>query len=121
MISMQLTDHSVKYSIGTLEDALIKVSKFFIPADFVVLEMEEDSQIPIILGRPLLATACAIIDVKNGKLSLTIGDEKVKFELSYSVKKPFVEDSCCRMLGMNPNIGLISFSRLLRGDVRENF
>ena len=45
------------------------------------MEMEEDSRIPIILGQPFLATARAMIDVKNDKLSLQVGDEKVKFSL----------------------------------------
>ncbi|XP_057994334.1 uncharacterized protein LOC131174595 [Hevea brasiliensis] len=65
-ISLQLADRSVKYPVGILENIPIKVGKFFIPVDFVVWEMEEDVQIPIILGRPFLATAGAIIDVKNG-------------------------------------------------------
>ncbi len=52
--------------MGILENIPIKVGKFFIPVDFIVLEMEEDVQIPIILGRLFLATARAIIDVKNG-------------------------------------------------------
>ena len=45
------------------------------------MEMEEDSHIPIILGRPFLATAGVMIDVKNDKLSLQLGDEKVEFHL----------------------------------------
>ena len=96
-ISLQLADRSVKHPIGILEDIPIKVGKLFIPANFVVLEMEEDSQIPIILGRPFLATAGALIDVKNGKLSLTVGEEKVEFDLGNYMKCFFVEDSCCRV------------------------
>ncbi|XP_057986650.1 uncharacterized protein LOC131171198 [Hevea brasiliensis] len=65
-ISLQLAGRFVKYPVGILENIPIKVGKFFIPVDFVVLEMEEDIQIPIILGRPFLATAGAIIDVKMG-------------------------------------------------------
>ncbi|KAJ9180959.1 hypothetical protein P3X46_009139 [Hevea brasiliensis] len=65
-ISLQLADRSIKYPVGILENIPIKVGKFFIPVDFVVLEMEEDVQIPIILGRPFLATVGAIIDAKNG-------------------------------------------------------
>ncbi|XP_039134169.1 uncharacterized protein LOC120271547 [Dioscorea cayenensis subsp. rotundata] len=97
IISLQLADRSVKHPIGILEDIPIKVGKFFVPADFVVLEMEEDTQLPIILGRPFLATAGALIDVKNGKLSLTVGEEKVEFDLANSVKHSFVESSCCRV------------------------
>ncbi|XP_057997167.1 uncharacterized protein LOC131176072 [Hevea brasiliensis] len=67
IISLQLADKFVKYTIGILENIPIKVGKFFILVDFVVLEMEEDVQIPIILKRPFLATSRAIIDVKNGR------------------------------------------------------
>ena len=69
-ISLQLADRSIKYPLGILEDVPLQVGKFFIPCDFVVLEIEEDSRIPVILGRPFLATARAMIDVKNGRLSL---------------------------------------------------
>ncbi|XP_074374298.1 uncharacterized protein LOC141714693 [Apium graveolens] len=65
-ISFQLADRSIKYPLGVLEDVLVKVDKFVISCDFVVLEMNEDVSIPIILGRPFLATAGANIDVKAG-------------------------------------------------------
>lgn len=67
-ITLQLADHSIKHLIGILEDIPIKVGKFFISADFFVLEIEQNSQIPIILDRPFLATIDAIIDVKHGKI-----------------------------------------------------
>ena len=50
MTSIQLVNHSIKYPIGMLEDIPLQVQKFFIPCDFVMMEMEEDAQIPIILG-----------------------------------------------------------------------
>ncbi|XP_057989075.1 uncharacterized protein LOC131172136 [Hevea brasiliensis] len=65
-ISLQLADRIIKYLIGILETIPIKVGKIFIPIDFVILEMEEDVSILIILGKPFLETARAIIDVKNG-------------------------------------------------------
>ena len=46
-----------------IEDVLVKVEKFIFPDDFIVLNMEEDMEIPIILGRPFLATSRAMIDV----------------------------------------------------------
>ncbi|XP_057993032.1 uncharacterized protein LOC131174021 [Hevea brasiliensis] len=76
-ISLQLADRFVKYPMGILENIPIKVGKFFIPVDFVILQMEKDVQIPIILGRPFLATAGAIIDVKNG---VDIVDKQVEEE-----------------------------------------
>ncbi|GJS10784.1 DNA-directed DNA polymerase [Tanacetum coccineum] len=61
-MSIQLADRSIKYPIGVCENLLVKVSKFIFPVDFVVLEMDEDELVPIILGRPFLATARAVID-----------------------------------------------------------
>ena len=49
-IFLQLADRSIKYPLGLLEDVPLQVGKFFIPYDFVFMEMEEDSRIPIILG-----------------------------------------------------------------------
>jgi len=71
-ISVQLVGHSVKYLIGILEDVPIKVEDLYVPVDFIILEMEEDTRTPIILGRPFLATAGCHIDVKNGKLLVWI-------------------------------------------------
>jgi len=83
--------------MGILEDVPLQVGKFFIPCDFIVMEMEEDSRIPIILGRPFLATAGAMSDVKNDKLSRQVGDEKVEFSLPQSMAPPTTDDSCCRV------------------------
>ncbi|XP_058005234.1 uncharacterized protein LOC110635006 [Hevea brasiliensis] len=74
-ISLQLADRSIKYTVGILENVPLKVGKFFIPVDFVVLEMEEDIHIPIILGRPFLSTAGAIIDVKNDVIDEIVEEE----------------------------------------------
>ena len=50
---------------GILEDVLIKVGKFVFPMYFVVINIEEDKQVPLLLGRPFLATGAALIDVKK--------------------------------------------------------
>ena len=49
-ISLQLADRSIKYPRGVIEDVLVKVDKFIFPADFIVLDMDEDEEIPLILG-----------------------------------------------------------------------
>ena len=66
MVTLQLADRSLKHPWGVIEDVLVKVDKFIFPADFIVLDMEEDKEIPIILGRPFLATGKAMIDVQKG-------------------------------------------------------
>jgi len=80
-----------------LDNVPLQMGEFFIPCDFVVLEMEEDSHIPIILGTPFLATASAMIDVKNDKFSIQVGDENVEFSLPQSLASPTIDDSCCRI------------------------
>lgn len=93
-ISLQLADRSVKYPLGVIEDVVVKVDKFVIPCDFVVLEMDEDVEIPIILGRPFLATAGTTIDVKAGKLTLNVGEDKVEFDLNKAMKIPPFGATC---------------------------
>ncbi|XP_073304614.1 uncharacterized protein [Primulina huaijiensis] len=82
-MSLQLANRSVKYPRGVIEDVLVKVDKFIFPADFVVLDMEEDMQMPLILGRPFLATGKALIDVQEGKgpLEATLTTELGEDEL----------------------------------------
>ena len=69
---LQLADRSIAYPRGVLEDVLVKVDKFIFPVDFVILDVEDDQQVPIILGKPFLATARALIDVHKGNLILKI-------------------------------------------------
>ncbi|XP_078169730.1 uncharacterized protein LOC144564087 [Carex rostrata] len=80
-MTLQLADSSVRLPLGIVEDVLVQVGKFYVPADFVVMEMEEDKEVPIIMGRPFLRTAGAIIDVEKGTLTLNIECEKVRFQI----------------------------------------
>ncbi|XP_074290145.1 uncharacterized protein LOC141616887 [Silene latifolia] len=94
-VSLQLADRSVKFSIGVIEDVPLVVGKLVIPCDFFVMDMPEDYNVPIILGRPCLATGGAMIDVKSGKLSLQVGEDRVEFELHKSMEAPSLGDTCC--------------------------
>ncbi|XP_061376475.1 uncharacterized protein LOC133318488 [Gastrolobium bilobum] len=73
-VSLQLADRSVRTPNGIIEDVLVKVDKFIFPADFVVLDMEEGSGKPLLLGRPFLATARALIDVEQGMIKLRMNN-----------------------------------------------
>ena len=74
-----------------------KVKKFFFPVDFIVLEMEEDKEVPIILGRPFLATSRALIDVQKGELRLRVQDEEVTFSVFNATKHTMESESCFRV------------------------
>ncbi|GJW37685.1 reverse transcriptase domain-containing protein [Tanacetum coccineum] len=64
-MSVRLADRSFQYPVGIAENMLVKVGKFIFPVDFVILEIEEDSKVPLILGRPFLHTADAVIQFKQ--------------------------------------------------------
>jgi len=66
-MSLHLADRSIKYPVEILKDVPIRIGQLYILTDFVVMDIREDSHIPILLGRPFLATADAIIDVKKEK------------------------------------------------------
>ncbi|GJS78311.1 DNA-directed DNA polymerase, partial [Tanacetum coccineum] len=90
-MSLELAERSIQYPRGIIEDVLIKVDKFVLPIDFVILDMPEDSRVSIILGRPFLATARAMIDVFNKKITLRVGDDKVIFDVDQSIKRSTTE------------------------------
>ena len=80
---------------------LVKVGKFIFLVDFVVKKMEEDTQVPLLLGRPFLATRAALIDVQKGDLTLRVGDEVVKFNLHKSLTQPNVDAETCMAVDRN--------------------
>ena len=93
-VTLQLVDRSLKHPKGVIEDVLVKVDKFIFPANFIMLDMEEDKEIPIILGRPFLATGRAMIDVQRGELKLRVQDDEVKFNVFEAVRHPVESDTC---------------------------
>nr|XP_016446002.1 PREDICTED: uncharacterized protein LOC107771181 [Nicotiana tabacum] len=80
-VSLQFADQSTKKPKGIIENVLVRVGKFVFPVDFIVLEMKECPNEPIILGRPFLATDRAIIDVHQGQLILRVDEERVIFDM----------------------------------------
>ncbi|KAL6326255.1 hypothetical protein AAG906_004752 [Vitis piasezkii] len=87
-ITLSLADRSVKIPRGMIEDVLIQVDKFYYPVDFVVLDTDSVAKgtncIPIILGRPFLATSNAIINCRNEEET----QEAVKEEPPKLILKP---------------------------------
>ncbi|XP_057761972.1 uncharacterized protein LOC130982119 [Arachis stenosperma] len=87
-MAFQLADRTFKFPHGVVEDLLVKVGKFIFLADFVVLNMEEEANTSIILGRSFLATAGAIIDVQKGELVLRLHEEKMVFNVFKAMSYP---------------------------------
>ncbi|MGG6712788.1 UNVERIFIED_CONTAM: retroviral-like aspartic protease [Salmonella enterica subsp. enterica serovar Weltevreden] len=71
-MTIQLADRSIKYPRGVVEDVLVGINKYVLPCDFVMLNMEEDSRVPLILGRPFLPTGRALIDCQKDELYFII-------------------------------------------------
>ena len=73
-------------------DVLIRVREFIYPVDFIVLETQPvhnpKAQTPVILGRPFLATANAIINCRNGSMRLTFGDMTKEVNVLHLGKQP---------------------------------
>ncbi|GJT65658.1 putative reverse transcriptase domain-containing protein [Tanacetum coccineum] len=71
---------TVKHPKGIVENVLVGIGKFVFPVDFIILDMPEDINVPLILGRPFLSTSHAKIDVFKRKITLRVGDEKTTFK-----------------------------------------
>ena len=100
-ITLQMADRSMAQPEGILEDVLVKVGKFIFLVDFVIMKMEEDTQVPLLLGRPFLATGAALIDVQKGELTLRVGSEAVHFNLNMSLEHPNVDTESCMVIENN--------------------
>ncbi|XP_057723798.1 uncharacterized protein LOC130939728 [Arachis stenosperma] len=87
-MSLQMAERSHKIPNGVVENLLVKIGEFIFPADFVILDMEEEGHSSIILGRPFLATARAIIDVEKGEMTLRVHDEKMIINVFKAMQYP---------------------------------
>ncbi|XP_016206392.1 uncharacterized protein LOC107646744 [Arachis ipaensis] len=74
-MSLVMADRSIKTPNGVVENLLVKVGEFIFPVDFVILDIEEEENNSIILERPFLATARAIIDVEKGEMIFRVHSE----------------------------------------------
>ena len=120
-VTLQMADRSMAQPERVLEDVLVKVGKFIFPVDFVVMKMEEDNQVPMLLGRPFLATGAALIDVQKGELTLRVGNEAVHFNLYKSLTQSNVDAENCNTVD---NSSPISFDLIsscnLQHSINEN-
>ena len=85
-MTLQLADPSITKPYGVVEDVLVKVRRFTIPVDFVIMGIEEDSDIPLILGRTFMLTAKYAMDMGNDNFEMSVEDQKVTFNLFEAIK-----------------------------------
>ena len=113
-LALQMVDRSMTLPKGIIEDVLINVGKFIFLMDFVVLDMEEDEKVPIILGRPFLATGRALIDVESRELTIRVGDEKVHLSIYKNDKLQKKENEVCMRVEAIPVQGVENMKKYLK-------
>ncbi|XP_071695226.1 uncharacterized protein [Rutidosis leptorrhynchoides] len=87
-IRIRLANHSFDTAIGIGEDILVSIDSLVFPVDFVIMEMKEDLQVPLILGRPFLGTTGTIILVQRNQLNIGVGEECVTINIREAMKEP---------------------------------
>ncbi|XP_070020569.1 uncharacterized protein [Nicotiana sylvestris] len=87
-VMLQLADRSIAHPEGMIEDVLLQIGKFIFRVDFIILDYEADELVPIILGRPLLATGDEIIKLREGKIILRVDDEEAVFNVYKAIQLP---------------------------------
>nr|GFD44985.1 reverse transcriptase domain-containing protein [Tanacetum cinerariifolium] len=78
----ELADRTISKPTGVAENVFVKVGKFYFLTDFVILDFVADPRIPLILGRPFLSTAHALIDVYKGEITLRHDDQSLTLKCS---------------------------------------
>ena len=95
-MTLQLVDRSGKYPKGVLEDVLVRINTFVCPIDFAILDIEPvqdvSSQIPVIFGRPFLATINATIKIRSGVMTLVFGNMTLNVKIFSNPRLEEVED-----------------------------
>ncbi|GJZ67179.1 reverse transcriptase domain-containing protein [Tanacetum coccineum] len=118
-MSVRLADRSFQYPVGIAENMLVEVGKFTFPADFVILEMEEDSKVPLILGRPFLHTTDAVVRVKQKQLNLRVGTERMIFNIDSAMKHSYPNDDTCFRILLKKEI-FVEFDEFMAMTANEN-
>ncbi|GKB56540.1 putative reverse transcriptase, RNA-dependent DNA polymerase [Tanacetum coccineum] len=95
-ITIEMADRYMQSPKGIKENVLVKISNFVFLVDFVILDIMEDENVPIILGRPMLATTHANIDVYDKKISLGVGNDQVVFNINKNEHPAFMSPICIK-------------------------
>nr|XP_016473344.1 PREDICTED: uncharacterized protein LOC107795262 [Nicotiana tabacum] len=83
-----IKDRSIGYPEGVIENVLLQIGKFIFPSDFIILDYEADEQVPIILGRTVMATCDSIVKVREGKMIMRMDNEEVVFNSYKAIQLP---------------------------------
>nr|GFA63612.1 reverse transcriptase domain-containing protein [Tanacetum cinerariifolium] len=124
-VVLELADRTISKPTGVAENVFVKVSKFYFPGDFVILDFVADPRVPLILGRPFLSTVHALINVYEGEITLRHDDQSLTLKcgdtpsISYnnleSLNKVDLIDATCEeysqvVLGFTDDVSTEVFS-----------
>nr|GEW82858.1 reverse transcriptase domain-containing protein [Tanacetum cinerariifolium] len=112
-MSLRLANRSFQYPVRIAENMLVEVSKFTFPADFIILEMEEDSKALLNLGRPFLHTVDAMIRVKQKQLNFGVRTKRMIFNIDSAIKHSYSNDDICFSIDVIDEILEEDFDALL--------
>nr|XP_043613200.1 uncharacterized protein LOC122585154 [Erigeron canadensis] len=107
------------YPIGIAENMIVRVGHIVFPVDFIILEMEEYTKVPLILGRPFLNTADAIIRVKDKEISLGVGTDRIVFNVERSIKHSYSTDESCFRIDVIDDALDREFQELMETDIGD--
>ena len=96
-MTLQLADRSITRPYGVIKDVLVKVKHLIFPADFVVIDIEEDVDILLILGSPFMSTTSCVVDTGKKILQMGIEDQKISFDLFHEYKDPLSQNVCLKV------------------------
>nr|GEU87565.1 hypothetical protein [Tanacetum cinerariifolium] len=115
-LTIKLADITIKYPMAIAKNVLVRIGKFIFPIVFIVLDIPEDNDVPLILERPFLSTAHAKIDVFKRKITLRVVEEKLVFK---SIKP--ATNIIRRVYMLKEGTNLDSKTELIREAINESF
>nr|GEZ18087.1 DNA-directed DNA polymerase [Tanacetum cinerariifolium] len=130
---LELADRTISKPTGVAENVFVKVGKFYFPIDFVILDFVVDPRVPLILGRPFLSTAHALIDVYEGEITLRHDDQSLTLKcgdtpsISYNNLESFnkvdlidatYEEFLQAVLGFTDDVSTEDFFSTLQKDLK---
>ncbi|XP_022871117.1 uncharacterized protein LOC111390329 [Olea europaea var. sylvestris] len=119
-IILQLADQSLKHPYEIVKDILIKAGEFIFPADLIILDIEEASQMPIILGRPFLSTSQALLDFDANEIVLMVEDKQQSLTMENPIKQPSYFEDCQRVDHWESYKGRLNEGGIVGRDSDEN-
>ncbi|XP_023746643.1 uncharacterized protein LOC111894774 [Lactuca sativa] len=114
-MTIHMANRSVTQPWGIVEHILVKIGKFIFPIDFVVLDMKEDPDVPIILGRPLLIIVGALVDISESNLTLRVGDDKETFWIKDGFQGSDIQEE---VFNINENNELEELEKLMEDEIK---